>query len=357
MKNKFMVLLFMGMIFNSKGMAGVHKEIIENIAKNVILKTYQDMESQTAQLKEEIENFAQKPSEATLAKAREAWRAARVPWESSEAFLFGPVDSLGLDPKVDTWPLSRLDLENVLSDNKKITVGLVGNLGNNLKGYHTIEYLLFGSGLTSNSKELKEFKDAEYDYLIATSTLLASNAASMAYAWSTKYDPEEPSPGYVDIISNPSLTNPAYAAENFVLEEYILGMAGILEEVGSGKMSDPLEGNLDRVESPYSLNSLTDFTNNVQSVYNVYTGTYGTHKGGPGIKDFVKSKNMTLALRTEIEILKSKQMIQKVSGPDRKMPFRQAIFDSEGRDRINQAIGQLSVARTLMSDVIKPLLD
>ena len=36
-----------------------------------------------------------------------AWITAREPWEESEAFLFGPVDELGLDPNMDSWPLDQ----------------------------------------------------------------------------------------------------------------------------------------------------------------------------------------------------------------------------------------------------------
>ncbi len=63
--------------------------------------------------------------------------------ESSEAFLFGPVDSLGIDPMLDTWPLNKLDLDNVLNSNRAITVDFVRALGTNVQGFHTIEYLLF----------------------------------------------------------------------------------------------------------------------------------------------------------------------------------------------------------------------
>ena len=33
------------------------------------------------------------------------WITAREPWETSEAFLFGPVADKGLDPNMDSWPL------------------------------------------------------------------------------------------------------------------------------------------------------------------------------------------------------------------------------------------------------------
>jgi len=46
-------------------------------------------------------------------------------------------------------------------------------------------------------------------------------------------------------------------------------MAGICGEVGDGKMGEVLL-DVNGEESPYSKNSLTDFTNNMQGVLNAY---------------------------------------------------------------------------------------
>jgi putative iron-regulated protein len=360
MKKLFLAVFMMIASFQSE--AVTNKEIIQNIATNVILKTYQDMAKETATLKVNVNTFAKNPTQENLDKAKTAWRAARVPWESSESFLFGPVDSLGIDPQVDTWPLNRLDLEGVMSSGRLINLDLVRNLGTNMQGYHTVEYLLFGSGISSNNKAISEFSQVQLDYLVATSTLLAEYSGQLAHAWSTQYNPEDSqSGGYADVISNPSLQNPIYSSERAVLEEYIQGMMGILDEVGNGKISDPFgsdinHANVELVESPYSWNSLADFTNNIRSVHSIYTGSYGAHKGA-GIKDYVKAKNASLAQRVEFEILKSMQLIQKISGPNQNVPFRQAILNAEGRQRIQLAIDQLAKTRTLIEENVLPLLD
>lgn len=342
--------------------AATNKEIIQNIAVNVILQTYKDMAHHTSVLRDAVSAFAKSPTQSNLDTAKNAWRAARVPWESSESFLFGPVDSLGLDPQVDTWPLNRLDLENVMASGRSITVDLVRNLGTNMQGYHTVEYLLFGSGINSNNKPLSDFNQVQIDYLVASSTLLAEYAGQLAYSWSNQYNPEDASsPGYAEVISNPSFQNPIYTSERAVLEEYVQGMIGILDEVGNGKISDPFgsdieHANVELVESPYSWNSLADFTNNIRSVYSIYTGSYGSHKGA-GIKDYIRGKDAALAQRVEFEILKSMQVIQRISGPNGDMPFRHAILNPEGRVRVQLAIDQLAKTRTLIEQSVLPLLD
>lgn len=337
-------------------------QILNNIAFNVVTQTYVDLSDATGKLAVEIENFIANPNDLTLQLAQQAWRNARIPWECSEAFLFGPVDALGIDPMLDTWPLNRMDLEHVMRNSSVITTETVRALGTNLQGFHTLEYILFGNGLISNTKSINDFNPKQFQYLRATSILLAEYARKLSTAWTTNYDPEDPSTGgYVHIISKPGGNNPFYSSERAVLEEYIQGMLGILDEVGNGKISDPYgadanSANVELVESPYSWNSLADFNNNIRSVYNVYTGSYGSNKG-PGIKDYISRANPVLANKVELKILEAMQAVINISGPEGDIDFGHAIKNSAGRIRIQMAIDKIAEVRNLIESEVLPLLD
>ena len=71
----------------------------------------------------------------------------------SEAFLFGPVDALGLDPNMDSWPLDQDAIVNHLSSGN--VSDLIWGDGDddgkveaaqNIRGFHTLEFLLFKDG-------------------------------------------------------------------------------------------------------------------------------------------------------------------------------------------------------------------
>lgn len=358
MKNLFVALML------SAGLSAhavTNQEIINNVAVNVITQTYKDLASAAADLKAKVDAFAAAPTEANLAAAQQAWRAARVPWEGSEAFLFGPVEGLGLDPMMDTWPLNKLDLDAVLASNRALTPDFVRGLGTNVQGFHTIEYLLFGDGTNGPNKALAAFNAKQLQYLQATSALLAEYTGKLAFAWTNNYDPENPSaPGYVEIIRNPTMKNPVYTSERAVLEELIRGMMGISDEVGTGKMSDPMGGDIHAanpalVESPFAWNSLTDFAYNIRSIQNVYSGSYGTTHG-PGMRDYVAQFNPALAQKVDAQIAASIQAILDVAGPNH-LDFRQAIADVDGRNRINTAITTLATLHKTLETEVLPLLD
>jgi putative iron-regulated protein len=341
--------------------AATKQEIMDNVSLNVITATYKDLAATAATMSAKIDVLVADPSEANLAAAQQAWRDTRVPWETSEAFIFGPVESLGLDPMMDTWPLNILDLDGVLASNRDLTVEFVRGIGTNLQGFHTIEYLLFGDGVHSSTKPAASLTPRQLQYLHSTGVLLAEYTGRLAASWTTNYNPEDPSaPGFAEIIRNPNRRNPFYTSERAVFEEFVRGMMGIANEVGSGKMSDPLgadvaSANGSLVESPFSWNSLNDFANNIRSIQNVYHGSYNGH-AGPGLRDWVMDLDPALAQKFDDKITNCIALIEQVAGPNR-LDFRQAIYDGEARNRTNTAIRALADLHQTFEREMLPLLD
>jgi putative iron-regulated protein len=341
--------------------AGRNADILNHVGNNVILKTYTDLAASAKALSDQVQVLAQQPTPSNFAAAQQGWRDMRVYWEASEAFLFGPVESLAIDPTIDTWPLNRRDLDAVLASNRSLTVDFVRNLGVNLQGFHVVEYLLFGNGETGPNKTVEQLTPREVEYLVSTSALLAEHTGKLAYAWSNNADPDRPNlPGYVKFISQPAPSNPYYKTEQSVLIELVNGMIGIIDEVGNGKLADPMGANAGAanpslVESPFAWNSLNDFTNNIRSAYSVYTGQCGTSTG-PGIRDVVQRVNPQLAAQVEQRLLQAMQRIQDIAGPE-KLDFRQAIFDPAARARVQAAMTDLLDLRNLLDKRVLPIVE
>lgn len=108
-----------------------------------IFTTYDELDSVANDMLAAITSFVGSLTVENLAAAQAAWRAARVPWEQSEAFLFGPVADDDRDPKLDSWPVNVVDIEAVIAANVPI---VIDDLDDTAKGFHTIEYLLFRDG-------------------------------------------------------------------------------------------------------------------------------------------------------------------------------------------------------------------
>lgn len=129
--------------------------IVNQFVDKVALPTYKDLAAKNKALLAAVQALQKSPSNATFEAACEAWLASRQPWETSEAFLFGPVSELGLDPNMDSWPLDQDGIVQVMKEQKWSSFQWTGEYdeeneaieaAQSLRGFHTLEYLLFKDG-------------------------------------------------------------------------------------------------------------------------------------------------------------------------------------------------------------------
>lgn len=130
--------------------------IVSTYVDQVVLPTYTDLVDKAATLRQAIVNLSNQPSSANFKKAADLWIDAREPWETSEAFLFGPVADLGLDPNMDSWPLDVDAIKGVMESGKiEELIKWEGEYDEdnedieavqNVRGFHTLEFLLFKNG-------------------------------------------------------------------------------------------------------------------------------------------------------------------------------------------------------------------
>ncbi|HMV14147.1 MAG TPA: imelysin family protein [Chitinophagales bacterium] len=294
---------------------GVYDAEINNITDNIIIATYSDLDAQAAVLLDAVN--ALKNGGATsveLATARTAWQATRAPWEASEGFLFGPVSDNEIDPNIDTWPLDSIGVDNILAGtdiiNKTYIDNLTGDAGTGLKGFHAIEYFLWG---TDGNKVVADFTARELDYLIAAVESLKGKTAELKNAWISSGG------NFAKQLKDKSSR---YPSEVDVLIELAEGIRGIAGEVFDTKIQNTLDGldadgvagGIREEESRFSNNTKSDFTNNIQSIANVYLGLYATTGNGKGLSDVVASKNTTLDAKIKLQISEAIAGIKSIGG-------------------------------------------
>ena len=334
-------------------------EMINNLADDVILAGYKNLNSNAEKLVQATMTLIETPTQANLEAAQEAWKVARSPWEQGEAHIFGPIDALSIDPHLDTWPLNTTDLATVVADTGNISATVIKGFNDDVQGFHTMEYLLFGDGVEDNVKDVADLNANEREYLKATAEVFQEYTNTLETAWTTNYQPDDSaSKPYVELFKGAD--NDIYGSQTAVIEELINGMIGIVDEVGNGKIADPFGASIDAadtslVESQYSWNSLRDFSDNIVGVLNVYNGEFEGEADKQGIYDFIAAGDQALADRVKAEIEASIAAIQAISG-DNDMPFRQAIQDEQGRVRIQAAVDALSTLQASLETDVTNLL-
>lgn len=179
--------------------------VIAAYVEGVVLPTYNNLKSLNTALYQAVLKLQKDPTDANFQAAANAWLAARQPWETSEAFLFGPVDSEGLDPNMDSWPLDVDAIVNILNSGNYDNLNWADGddddaieAAQSVRGFHTLEFLLFKNGKprTLNDGNATSGYDIDYtaqnasswlNYAVQVANLLQHDAADLAGYWSSDY--------------------------------------------------------------------------------------------------------------------------------------------------------------------------
>lgn len=306
--------------------------VLNDFANGIVLPTYTDLDNKAGELLTVVKALEADTSQANLEKAQQAWIAARIPWEQSEAFLFGPVDTQGLDPALDSWPVDHVNLQSVLDSGDTLTVDFVSGLEDTQKGFHTIEFLLFREG---DQRQASDLTDRELGYLLSTTENLKASTAQLRLAWAPEGE------NFVSKVTQAGTGSDVYPSQSSAVQEIVNGMIVIADEVANGKISDPFnESDTTLVESQFSFNSISDFQNNIRGIQNVY---------GNGLNGFVNGKDADLDARFQQEVQAAIDAIGAI--PD---PFRDSITANRGA--VQAAIDAVSTVQLTLEQDILPLV-
>ncbi|HEY9008327.1 imelysin family protein [Ohtaekwangia sp.] len=309
--------------------ATLNAAVIDDFSNNIVVATYADLGASTSTLYTQV--LALETDGATdneLEACRATWKQARQAWEQSEAFLFGPVSTNNIDPRIDTWPVNFTDLDAQLNSNAEFTEAYINNLEDALKGFHPIEYLIFGE---NGNKTASELSARDMEYLHALALNLKTLTASLNDSWSVSS-----STSYYASFTTAGKGSTVYPTQLSAYEELVNAMIGICDEVANGKIAEVYEAkNPSLEESPFAKNSITDFTNNIKGVQNVYLGKYTAD--GKGLEDLVRAYNLQLDADIKAKLTAAIASLNNVT-----VPFGDAIT--------SQAV-QIENAMTAINDL------
>ncbi len=322
--------------------------ILESTVNEVIIPTYADLAKAAEALRAAANAFSEdRTSEQKMQAARDAWVAARIPWELSEAFLFGPVSDSGLDPAMDSWPVDHAQLDSILSSSITLSADhLASNLGGGLKGFHTIEYLLWGKNLNKQIKQAAEMTAREFDYLLAATEALAADTATLSQLWQEAEEEDGHSYGESVLLSGKDRLNGRFASQAAAAQQLITGFLTIADEVANGKIADPYsEKDPMLVESQFSHNSTADFADNIRGIGMVYTAK----ESGKGMARFVEEFDGELHARIVTQIAEAISAIEAISQDGE--TFRDAITNPAKNAAIEGAMQKIQALYTSFKQV------
>ena len=274
---------------------------------------YRDIKDKAGALKDAIDALNANPGTTTLLAAQDAWRAVRIPWEQAEGYLFGPAEDYNYDPATDTWPVNTTELDSLLASNNPLQLADIELLQYSLKGYHPIEYVLFGVG---GSRTPSELTARHLQYVVSLSQSLYNATSGLVDHWEI----------FAEQLTTAGNGSTRFSTRKDAFLAIVGAMQGICDEVANGKMKEPLDNHdSSLVESQYAHNATTDFQNNIIGIENAYFSRYnGVY--GKSLHDMVQATQSSLDNVIQSQLTASIAALQ-VIDPN----YGLAIFTQQGQ--------------------------
>ncbi|MEM7252588.1 MAG: imelysin family protein [Pseudomonadota bacterium] len=396
--NAFVSLVLLTMCSGASAAPSVSQVLVHyaDIAEAV----YQDSLVSAKALKRSIEGFLASPTEENLAKARDAWRDARVPYQQSEAYRFANPIVDDWEGRVNAWPLDEGLIDYVApaygedSDENphyvanivastEVKVGgkvvdastinaallrdtlheLDGVEANVATGYHAIEFLLWGQDLNgagpgAGERPATDFSLTECSgghcerrrsYLQTASDLLIEDLEWIVGQWGTE--------------------GPARQAVTSKSDK--AGMATIFQGLGSlsyGELAgermklglmlhDPEEEH-----DCFSDNTHWSHFYDARGISNVYIGQYrridGTMVVGPSVSELVAARANDVDRKVRVALKETEARMQAiVDRAEQGEAYDQQISEANeaGNARVQAAIDALIGQTRAFEDAITAL--
>jgi uncharacterized iron-regulated protein len=352
----------------------VYKAILQEYVDGVVAPTYKSLAEAALAMRPANEALKNGQSATTIAEAAAAWMTARIFWEKSEAFLFGPVgeDAFDIDAHIDSWPLEKDAIDEVLDND---AIGLTGqvawrDLDAEVIGFHVTEYLLFRDGLPRAS-----LTDAEVKYLTAATDALIWDCVLAYVAWAGVNNVSaeiravfnENADVVAALNGNSTYQNFADKLKNATgkydgrftdaLSEISDGAADIAGEVGATKIESPYVNHLvEEVESWYSWHSLDDYTNNILSIKYAYYG--GIDLSAPkanSLSAYVAGKNAALDTQIKDKIAECITKIQAIGAGGKS--FYEVVRDQLNAPQVEAAVDACADLEGLFKQISSDIIE
>ncbi|PTX62763.1 imelysin [Kordia periserrulae] len=274
---------------NGNGGSGIafdRAAMLTNLADNIIIPSYQALNTNLNALVTSKDNFIATPNQANLDNVRAAWLTAYKSWQRVEAFNIGLAEQTAYYFQMNTYPVNTTDVENNIASG---SYDLTHPNNNDAVGFPALDYMLYGLDAIDASIVAKYDTDAQAaDYKSYLSDLInqmQSLTQDILNDWTNNYRNT--------FVA--STANTATGAANMFINDYIFyyekGLRANKIGIPAGNFSaTPLP---DRVEAYYNQEVSKELAlEALDAVIDIFNGTkFNGTTAGESFKTYLISLN------------------------------------------------------------------
>ncbi|MBY6006515.1 peptidase [Salipiger bermudensis] len=333
---KFTTSTALALLLAAPAFAATEKSAVLDTYADIAHAGYEDSLITAKALQEAVDALIAEPSEETLTAAREAWLASRNPYQQTEVYRFGNAIVDEWEGKVNAWPLDEGLIDYVdesyggaTDENEYAALNIIANPSvtlagqevdaseispeliaetlneadgietNVARGYHAIEFLLWGQDLNGTEPGAGERPYTDYvtgedctggncdrrgDYLKAATDLLVADLEEMVAAWGEGGEARE------TVMED----------ENAGIVAMLTGMGSLSygEQAGERMRLGLMLNDPEEEHDCFSDNTHNSHYYDGKGIQNVYLGSYtridGSTVEGPSLSDLVAESDAAL---------------------------------------------------------------
>ncbi len=311
--------------------------VITDFVQKIALPQYASLLTNATALNNALATLNATPTNTNLLAARDAWRATRHSWEQCEGFLIGPVEDNNYDPDMDTWPVDYHQLDSFITTSASFDIATVHSLEQSLKGFHPLEFILWGR---NGDATVDSITAKEKLYMVSLSKDILNSVDSLNNSWAAAGG------NFQAQLLNAGTTSTRYTTRQEAVLAIVAGMTDICGEVGGGKLYEPFSlYDSTKTESPFSHNSITDFTNNMLGAQNVYLCTFNGQTG-TSVSNLVAAKNLSLDTKIKTQFAAAISAMGNIT-----MNFEPAIYTQ--RTQLQNAMTAINTLQATLDGELK----
>ncbi|PIY09843.1 MAG: hypothetical protein COZ18_07205 [Flexibacter sp. CG_4_10_14_3_um_filter_32_15] len=284
------------------------KELLENIATNLIIPSYQNLESNTNLLVEATQNFIQNPSVSTLEAAQTAWKSAYLSFQDANVYNFGAAQgTLGsLVENVGTFPVSETKIENYIAAGNSS----LNNFDRDSRGFLGTEYLLFDKESKTNIVE-KYTDPNRKEYLLAVVQNIQTEVKKVNDSWANGYKETFTNNTGTDAGSGLSILFNEWNKSYESIKNFKLGLP--LGRRAGQTQSDPK-----LVEAYYSKESILFLKAHFENIERIWYGKTLNGQDGIGFEEYLMSieGGEAIVLETKAQLEEVKKAVELLPNED-----------------------------------------
>lgn len=270
-----------------------HK-ILTDVARVVIVPTYEEASTSAATLSTAMDRLAQQPDATSLAAAQEAWRKSHAVWKRADAFLFGPADDLAVTAgAIDSGPPDDTKLSAVVAGTATIDAAFVASLGGNQRGFAGLEWLLF-EPIGGDAALLAALTGPLGERRRTLGSLIAKDLQVKIDAVRDGWLPGKGD--YATALAEAGRSSTIYSSERQGVDAIVNALIAAAEVLTAVRLAKPLgldrtpqEPHPELVESPRAGTSIEDILAVLDGIESVYTCSLGGVRGlplGDAVRDY-----------------------------------------------------------------------